>query len=87
MTDTPRKIIQVATSDNCIVVLCDDGSVWTLPEESTKPGWWRMPPIPQEKDYETTKRQDRETSKANKEIMKIAAEAGYFDILNRVKEK
>ena len=44
-----RKVIQVATDSTSVTALCDDGSLWVLPEHSESKGRWRrLPPIPQE---------------------------------------
>ena len=50
-----RKIIQVATDTSCIVVLCNDGSLWSLPDDGDdapypprKAEWHRLLPIPQD---------------------------------------
>jgi len=44
-----RKVIQVTTDSTSVTVLCDDGSLWVLPEHGEHKGRWRrLPPIPQE---------------------------------------
>jgi hypothetical protein len=48
-----RRIIQVATDSSGVIVLCSDGSLWSLPEDGEdsplrKPEWHRLPPIPQD---------------------------------------
>lgn len=40
-----RRVIQVATDKESVIVLCNDGSLWSLLEHDE---WWRLPPIPQE---------------------------------------
>ena len=42
-----RKIIQVATDSTAVIALCDDGSVWSLPEDGDGK-WKRLPSIPQD---------------------------------------
>jgi len=42
-----RKIIQVATDPLAVIALCDDGSVWALPEAGGAK-WTRLPSIPQD---------------------------------------
>jgi len=42
-----RKIIQVATDPTAVIALCDDGSVWSLPE-AVGAKWKRLPSIPQD---------------------------------------
>ncbi len=52
MIKKPRKIIQITTDTDAtdsafwgITALCDDGTVWQLPEYES--GWNRVPDIPQ----------------------------------------
>jgi hypothetical protein len=44
---TPRRIIQLSFSYPLLAVLCDDGSAWTIHDDSGGI-WKRLPPIPQD---------------------------------------
>lgn len=48
-----RKVIQIQTPENCTVALCDDGSLWYLPNHDDAT-WVPMPDIPQDGPPETT---------------------------------
>lgn len=41
-----RKIVQIATDSNGVTVLCSDGSIWFLRDNSQE--WAPFPPIPQD---------------------------------------
>jgi hypothetical protein len=52
-TSDKRRVIQVVTDSSGVIVLCSDGSLWSLPEDGEdspprKPEWHRLPPIPQD---------------------------------------
>lgn len=45
----PRKVIQVAVDVSSILAVCDDGTVWRIPDGRGRGGsWQQMPPIPQD---------------------------------------
>lgn len=45
----PRKVIQVAVDVSSILAVCDDGTVWRIPDgRGRRGGWQQMPPIPQD---------------------------------------
>lgn len=43
---TPRRIIQLAFSNPLLAALCDDGTAWTIHDDSGGV-WKQLPPIPQ----------------------------------------
>jgi hypothetical protein len=55
-----RKIIQVSSSgvdcnistqcSHILIALCDDGTVWELPNSGQTRGWNRLPGIPQDEE-------------------------------------
>jgi hypothetical protein len=52
-TSGKRRVIQVATDSSSVIVLCSDGSLWSLPTDEDsppewKPEWHRLPPVPQD---------------------------------------
>ncbi len=43
-----RKEIQIATTENVLTVLCDDGTIWEIDSDGKTLGVWRrVPRVPQ----------------------------------------
>lgn len=50
--DGMRKIVNCWMNDRCLVALCEDGTLWTMPD-SLPTRWYKLPAIPGDDEYAT----------------------------------